>query len=200
MDRRRFLAAGLAGLGAATAGCSGVLGETVTLADPETGTNDEGAEKYFTYRHDGERQAVLGVDQQSPQASPTDGFPLRLSVSHRDGLGADDPGTTIERLRFELRAPPTSVGPPAEVYLATPGGSIWPELTFRTTDDSWTVIAADGLGGDGPGQGTLTLATRIEPVGTPVDELALRADLTLSGRGRTYEIDERVRFEPVRAD
>jgi hypothetical protein len=191
MDRRAFLATGVAAAGLTTAGCSGILGETITLTDPETGTQDDGAEKYLSYHHGGDRIVTLGFDQREVQESPTDRFGFRISVPHSDE-------TTIESFRFDLRAPHFSPDPPADVYLGAPGGGLWPEITFEEVEDFWTRIAlADA---SAVGEGTLTVHTIVDPVSTPVDELGIRAELTLSGSGsRTYEVETTTGFQPVRS-
>lgn len=190
MDRRTFLATGLAGAGLATAGCSSILGETVTLTDPETGIQDDGQEKYLTYRHDGDRIVTLGFDQREVQASPTDRFGFRISVPHSDD-------TKIESFRLDLRAPRSSIDPPAKIYLGSPAGGLWPDLTFTQVENRWTRIALDDTGE--LGEGTVTLETIVDPFSAPTEEVAIRADLSLSSSAsnRTYEVDARTGFEPV---
>ena len=82
MDRRKFLAAGVTGFGVVIAGCSEVLGGTITLANPETEVQDGGREKYLTYHHSDDRIVTVGFDQQTIPATQTDQFEFRISVSH----------------------------------------------------------------------------------------------------------------------
>lgn len=192
MDRRAFLAAGATGLSVVTAGCSGVLGRTVDLTDPEIGTQDEGREKYLAYRHEDRRVVTLGFDQRTGQASPTDRFGFRISVPHSDA-------TTIESFRFDLRAPITSIDPPAAIYLRAPTGGLWPDITYEQVENRWTRIALDDTGA--LGEGTLTLETIVVPGTVPADTVGIRADMELSDSGapgRTYRLDARTEFRPVR--
>jgi hypothetical protein len=193
MDRRTFLASGLGGLGVATAGCSSILGSTVTLSDPETGEQDEGTERYLTYRDDGDRIVTLGFDQRDVRDSLKDRFGFRITVSHSDD-------TKIESVQFDLRAPSTSIDPPAEIYLQAPGGGLWPDLTYKVVEDSWTRIALEDTGE--LGEGTMNLETIVSPGSLPAEDIGIRADLKLSdtgGAGRTYQIDTRTDFKPVQS-
>lgn len=190
MDRRTYLTSTALAATTAMAGCSAVFGGDVSLGDPETATEDGGTEKILTYRHDGDPVATLNLDQRSERTTLSDPFDLRLSVSHPDSIA-------IESFRFSFLAPPASTEPSAEIYLQPPGGENWPNITFRTTEEGRTVVAADGIGGNGPGRSTLTLAMRVAPTVADVEELALHAEMTLAGDGTTYTIDERTRFQPV---
>ena len=191
MNRRTYLATLSAASGATLAGCGAVFGPT-TLGPPEETLDDDRMEKALTYRRDGDRIATLALEQRREQQSPRDRFPFRLSVWHNDD-------TYIEQFQFDLRTPPTSVDPPAEVYLRTPGDDLWSGLTFHRVENNWTRIALDDAGQ--LGEGTVTLETIIDPVGQPADEVGVRAELTLSrsGPGRGYAIDTSTRFEPVTA-
>ncbi|MFC7133390.1 MULTISPECIES: hypothetical protein [Salinibaculum] len=189
MDRRTFLATGLAGAGLATAGCSGLLGSTVPLTVEETEPEDEGREKYLICRHDGQRILAVGFDQRSLQRSPTDDFGFRITNSHDD--------TKIESFTVDLRAPRTSVDPPANIYLKAPSGGLWPDLTYEEVEDLWTRIELDDTGE--LGEGTLNLETLVDPNATPVTEVGIRVEMELSSTesGRRYTLDTVTEFEPV---
>jgi len=198
MNRRTFLATALAGGGAATAGCAGALGGTTTLSRPTEEVDDDGMEQYLRFEHAGERLAVVGLQQMAPQSSPTDSFRLRIHVEHRSGLADRGRRTTIDRFRFDLRAPPTSVQPPAEVYLQSPSGGLCPDFTFEQVENLWTRIAADGT--SEVGRGTLTLSTIVDPLGLPADEIGVGMEIELSEpgvTGRAYVATAQTRFEPV---
>lgn len=167
------------------------------LSDPTERTDADGMERHLVYERGDERLAVVSLDQATARASPTDAFRFRIHVEHRSGGAADRP-TTVERFRFDLRAPPTSVDPPAEIYLRAPTGGRWPDLAFEVVEDSWTRIAADETGD--VGAGTLTLATVVDPSGLPADELGFgaRVDLAEAGTaGTAYRLEARTRFQPV---
>lgn len=192
MDRRSFLAAGATGVGFLAAGCSGVLGETVDLADPTVGRRDGGSEKHLTYRHRGERVLTVGFDQRTVPESATGRFGLRISVPHSDD-------TSIESFRFDLRAPRSSVEPPADIFLESPGGGLWPDLTFEEVENRWTRIALEDTGE--LGEGTISLETIVDPLSAPAEEVGVRVELELSAAGpppgRTYRVDTATEFEPV---
>jgi len=189
MNRRTFLTTGLAGAGLATAGCSSLLGSTVTLPLDDTGVDDDGREKHLIFREGEQRIAAVSLDQRDVQRSPTDSFGFRISASHDD--------TKIESFRFDLRAPQTSVDPPAEIYLASPAGGLWPDITFEDVENRWTRIALDDTGE--LGEGTLNLDTIIDPGTVPATEVGVRVEMELSSTEsrKTYTIDTQTQFEPV---
>lgn len=198
MQRRRFLGASLAGAGAVVAGCTRPVTGPSRLAPTAEQRDDDGMEQHLRYEVDGERLAVISLDQMTTPASSSDPFRLRLHVAHRSSERRYDRPTTIERFRFDLRAPPASVQPPAEIYLAAPGGPTWPPVEFGWTDDGWTRLAADDVAA--VGTGTLTLETLVRPLGEPADELALRAEVALASGGplgRDYVLEAGTRFAPV---
>lgn len=191
MDRRAFLAAGVTGVGVVTAGCSG-LGGTTNLVNPAVETQDDGREKYLTYRHDDERVVTVGFDQRTVPATPTDQFGFRITVPHSRN-------TEIESFRFDLRAPRSSIDPPADVYLESPSGGLWPDLTFREVENRWTRIALADTGE--LGEGTMSFDLMIAPHSVPATEVGIRAELELSNsasvlNGR-YRVDTSTGFEPV---
>ncbi|MFB6361017.1 MAG: hypothetical protein ABEH59_06805 [Halobacteriales archaeon] len=192
MLRRRYLATGTAGVAAALAGCSWVLGGEVSLTNPETELQDGGREKYLVYSHADERIVTVGFSQRTVPASMTDRFGFRISVPHSDE-------TSIESFRFDLRAPQSSVDPPADIYLESPAGGLWPDITYREVEDRWTRIAlADTRE---LGEGTMTLETIVDPHSVPAAEVGLRVDLTLSTSesppNRTYRVTTSTTFEPI---
>ena len=144
---------------------------------------------------------MISLDQRTHPKSPTESFGLRLYVAHGDGDDASDrPATTVDRFRFDLRAPPASVKPPARVFLASPEGGPWPDLTFETVEDSWTRIAVEDVGE--LGEGTIGLTTIVDPLEFAVEEVGVRAAVTLSEGGiggTTYRAEANTRFEPILA-
>ena len=201
MKRRAFLATGTVGLTVGTAGCSRLLGGTTTLGRPEERLDDDGREKHLVFREGGDRIAVISLDQRTHPESSTDSFGLRLYVAHGyGGDEADGPATTVDSFRFDLRAPPASVKPPARVFLASPEGGPWPDLTFETVEDNWTRIALEDVGE--LGEGTIGLTTIVDPLAVAAEEVGVRAAVTLSEGGigaTTYRAEANTRFEPILA-
>ncbi|PSP51451.1 hypothetical protein BRC67_07575 [Halobacteriales archaeon QH_3_68_24] len=198
VNRRRFLAvAGLSATAATTAGCSTVGGRTELGVDEER-LDDEGSERHLYFRDGDERVAVLSLDQMNAQAEPTDSFRFRLHIQHGSGAGGPERESVVERFRFDLRAPPASVNPPAEIYLQAPGGGRWPDFTFEEVEDLWTRIEADDT--REVGSGTMTLSLLVDPVGVPADEVGVRASVDLAEQGfggSSYRLEATTRFEPV---
>jgi hypothetical protein len=192
MERRQFLVAGTTGLSVAIAGCSALLGGTITLSNPEMSLQDDGREKYLTYRHDDARIVTVGFDQRTVPATRTDQFGFRISVPHSDD-------TKIESFQFDLRVPPSSIDPPADIYLESPSGGLWPDITFREVENQWTRIALADTGK--LGDGTMTLETIIDPHSVPAEQVGIRVELTLSSSGsppnRAYRVDTSTEFEPI---
>jgi hypothetical protein len=124
------------GMGLVSAGCSGLEIGTVELTDPEVGSQDDGREKYLTYRQGNRRIVTVGFDQRTVPQSLTGRFGFRITVPHSDD-------TKIESFRFHLRSPRTSIDPPAEIYLRAPSGGLWPDLTYEVVEDQWTRIALE---------------------------------------------------------
>jgi len=197
MNRRRFLAASALGVATTTAGCSTAGGRTELGVD-EAVLDDDGMEKHLYFRDGDERIGVVSLDQLYEQSSPTAPFRFRLHLQHGSGAGGAEDESVIERFRFDLRTPVTSVDPPAEVYLQAPSGGRWPDFTFEEVENFWTRIEADGT--DEVGVGTMTLSLFVDPLSLPADELGVRAtvDLAEHGFGGTnYRLEANARFEPV---
>lgn len=192
MDRRTFIAASVTGLEVAIAGCSGLLDGTVNLTNPETESQDGGRERYLTYHHDDDRIVTVGFDQRTVPASLTDQFGFRISVSHSDE-------TKIESFQFDLRVPQSSIDPPADIYLESPSGGLWPDITFREVQNQWTRIALADTGE--LGEGTMTLETIVDPHSVPAEEVGIRVEMELSTSmsppNRTYRVDTSTEFEPL---
>jgi hypothetical protein len=192
MDRRTFLTAGVTGLGVAIAGCSEVLGGTITLAKPETELQHGGREKYLTSHHADDRIVTIGFDQQTVLATQTDKFEFRISVSHSDE-------TKIESFQFDLRVPQSSIDPPADIYFESPSGGLWPDITFRDVENGWTRIALADTGE--LGDGTITVETIVDPHSVPAENVGTRVETALSTSGsppnRTYRVDDSTDFEPI---
>ena len=197
MNRRQFVATGLAGIGTLTAGCNVLAKSSTSLGEPTVSLEDDGMEKHLTYRHEGTPVAVLSLDQGRHQAAPMDPFPLAIHLAHGDALEAGGSSTTIQRFRFAILVPRGQGRPPAGIYVSPPGGEAWPAMTFETTDeDGWTVVAADGLGGEGR-RGTLTVETRVEPMGASIDTVRCQFEATFADGSRQYVVEDDVAFEPA---
>ena len=197
MNRRRFLAASALGAVATTAGCSTVGGRTELAVDEEE-ADDDGLEKHLFFRDGDERIGVVSLDQMYEQASPTAPFRFRLHIQHGTGADGGEHESVVERFRFDLRTPVTSVDPPAEIYLQAPSGGLWPDFTFEEVENFWTRIEADGT--QEVGSGTMTLPLFVDPLSLPADELGLRATVDLAERGfggTNYRLEAQTQFEPV---
>lgn len=197
MKRRRFLAASALGAVATTAGCSTAGGRTELGVD-EAVLDDGSMEKHLYFRDDDERIGVVSLDQMYEQVSPTAPFRFRLHIQHGSGAGGAERESVVERFRFDLRTPVTSVDPPAEIYLQAPSGGLWPDLTFEEVDDFWTRIEADGT--EEVGVGTMTLSLFVDPLSLPADELGVRASVDLAEQGfggTNYRLEADARLEPV---
>lgn len=109
------------------------------MTNPETESQDCGRETFLTSRHDGDRIVTVGFDQRTVPASLTDQFGLRISVPHSDE-------TEIESFRFDIRVPQSSIDPPANIYFESPGGGLWPDITYREVENRWTRIALPDTG------------------------------------------------------
>ena len=141
---------------------------------------------------------VVSLDQMYEQVSPTAPFRFRLHIQHGSGAGGAERESVVERFRFDLRTPVTSVDPPAEIYLQAPSGGLWPDLTFEEVDDFWTRIEADGT--EEVGVGTMTLSLFVDPLSLPADELGVRASVDLAEQGfggTNYRLEADARLEPV---
>ena len=195
MKRRALLAAGGAGIATLTAGCNVLAGEPVTLGEPTVERDDDGRESYRRYRHDGTTIAVVTVDQ-GRRHEDAGRFPLDFHLAHSDVLEQDTPNTVVQRFRLAVLAERGGGRPPAEIAIHPPGGENWPAVTFETSDDSWTVLAAEGLEKAGLGEGTLTIETEVQPLDDPIDHVAVAFEARLAGGGTRYRIDDRFRFEP----
>jgi hypothetical protein len=188
MDRRTFLAGGVAAAGTALAGCGGV--GTVTLDSPEKQADDDGDSTALVYRHDGDYVADFGVAQRRPQDSPGAAVPLRVGVPHSDD-------TTIESLRVDVRSPADSAAP--NVYLYAPQGTLWSGLSLGRAEGGWTRIDFPDPGE--LGEGTITLELLVDPV-DPVERLLVRGLVSLSASalpGRTYRIEPQLEFPLAQA-
>jgi len=189
MERRRFLASAAIPVGITTAGCSLAPGRTITL-QAETEQRDDGRqnETYLVYQHDGEEVRVVGFNQGAFPASLDEEFGLGLFIEY-------DAATTLESVRFDLRAPPT--GEPADIYLGSPGGEEWPYLTYGRVDgDGSTRIAlADAV--DSVDE-TMFINTVIDPNAAAVEAIAIdiEMELTADGTGTTYRAETTTTFEP----
>ena len=189
MNRRRFLASTTIPVGITTAGCSTNTGRTVEL-EAETERQDGGSqnETYLVYRHDGEEIRVVGFNQGSFPASLDDRFGFGIFIEY-------DESTTLESFRFDLRAPPA--GEPADIYLASPTGEVWPNLMYGRVDgEGSTRIALS----DAPEvtDETVFINTIIDPKAAPVEriDIDLELELAASDASTTYRAETTTTFEP----
>jgi len=195
MERRRFLASAAIPVGITTAGCSLAPGRTITL-QAETEQRDDGRqnETYLVYQHDGEEVRVVGFNQGAFPASLDEQFGLGLFIEY-------DAATTLESVRFDLRAPPTGV--PADIYLASPAGEAWPYLTYGEVDgeESIRIALADAV--DSVDE-TVFIGTVIDPNAAAVEAIAIDVEMELTAEGvpgTTYRAETTTTFEPeTRAD
>lgn len=192
MDRRAFLASGVVGVAAATAGCS-ALGGTTELDPVETTVEANGREKHLVFEHQNSRRAVVTLQQMAAQSATTAPFEFRLHVDHRR-QGTSD--STVKRFRFDLRTPVTSTDLPAEIYLEPVGSAGWP-ARIEQVDDQWTRITVDDASDFG--SGSITLSTLVQPH-DPISRIEVRAEVDLERGGfasPTHRLEAETRFEPV---
>jgi hypothetical protein len=152
-SRRQALRAGVLGLGAGLAGCSGPahLG-TADLTDLER--NDQDGETHFTFRRSGEDYLTLSVQYHEGYRPSANQLPIRLSTWHREG-------TRLNALQYHLyRADQAQEF--SEFYLKTPGGQPFPEMTFHR-DRNGRGIRLEIPDLDFQGSGTVSLDFIIEP-------------------------------------
>jgi len=171
MNRRRFIATAAIPAGITIAGCSASTGRTVDL-EAETERHDEGQqnETFLSYQHDGEEIRVVGFNQAAFPASLDDQFGFGMFIEY-------DVSTTLESFRFDLRTPPT--GEPADIYLASPSGGVWPNLTYgRIEGNGATRIALS----DAPDvtDETVFINTIVEPNAAPAERIAIDLEIKLA--------------------
>lgn len=192
MRRRRVLAAAASSALLPLAGCSDALSGPTDLGSPEEELDADGREKHLVFTRGSEEQAVVSIVQRSRPGSLDRRVQFRLHVWHREGL-------SIDRMRFELRAPPRVTATPADVLLQVPDGGPWPEFELRR-DEQWTVVDVDGIGD--LGDGSLGLDLVLDPVDDPVDELAVRTEVEFGEAGlveRRYRATADTRFDVLSA-
>jgi hypothetical protein len=198
VNRRSFLALAGTGLGAATAGCAGIVGGATTLPEPTVRERDGGPGKTLVWEQEGRRLVSVGLEQRDELGSTTAPLPLRVSVVH-PGQGREGPGTQVRRLALELKAPPTA-DVPSEVLFETPSGPSWAPFSVETTDDRWSRISASGL--DTLGKGRIPLDFLLRSRGGPHEAVGLRVDLKLAtdGPGGPFRAQAETSFEPAVVD
>ncbi|WP_253738742.1 hypothetical protein [Halohasta salina] len=189
MNRRRFLASTAIPIGITTAGCSANTGQAVDLeAETERRDDDRQNETYLVYRHDGEDVRVVGFNQGSFPQSLDERFGFGMFIEYAES-------TTLESFRFDLRTPPT--GAPADIYLASPAGGVWPALTYgRVEGDGSTRIALS----DAPDvtDETVFINTIVDPQADPAEriDVDLELELNASDGSTTYRAATTTTFEP----
>jgi hypothetical protein len=191
MNRRVFLAGTTATLGTALAGCT-ALGDERSLGQPSEELDANGREKHLVFERNGKSVVTITLQQRTAAQNLPGRFGLRIVISHSEN-------TNINKFSFELRAPPTSLEPPAEIYLKQPDGGPWPPIDFQSTENEWTRIAVDDLGD--LGRGTLGLETIVAPLGNSVEAVGVRPDVTLGTTGLLsggpLRAETQTEFEPV---
>ncbi|MEA1931343.1 hypothetical protein [Halohasta litorea] len=189
MNRRQFLATTAIPVGITTAGCAANTGRTVEL-EAETERQDDGQqnETYLVYRHDSEEVRVVGFNQGSFPQSLDDRFGFGMFIEY-------DESTTLESFRFDLRAPPT--GEPADIYLASPTGAVWPNLTYGRVDGEGSARIALSDAPDVTDE-TVFINTFVDPNTAPVEQIAidLELELTAPDGPATYRAETTTTFEP----
>lgn len=197
MNRRRLLASTASAAAVATvAGCltasPGPLRST-SFGAPDERVEADGREKHLVFSQNGERQAVVTIQQPERVATPSDPVSIRFFIWHRAGLRTD-------RIRTKLRAPADpSVDVPAKVYLQTPDGGPWPPFTVRTVDNQWTELAVEGLGD--LGRGSLEIGLILQPTpGKTLERFTMSFDVAFATAGlvpREYRATGTASFDVV---
>ena len=188
-SRRAALGAAGSGLLAALAGCRSGLGRTVTLepSDRQTRRDGPGTGETVFYRHEDEEVARVRLAQVRAQERPTSEFPIEVAVEH----GRE---TTIDSLRFDLRAPVDEGDAPAGVYLLARR----PRITVETIGDGWVRVDVTEI--EAVGRGDVTFPARVSPI-DPVTTLETRGEVTVSttdsSPDRTYRLEPRMELSLV---
>jgi hypothetical protein len=197
MNRRAFVATGVAGVATIATGYSVLAPSTVRLDEPTVSGDDDDLETERTYSRDGRTLAVLTVDQRLAQESTSDPFPLDFSLAHGDAIESEAPDTTIRRFRLGMRVPRGRGRPPGKIAIRPPGRESWPPVTYEVTDDGLTVLEAEGLTEETGGDGTLTIETRVNPLGAGVEHVDCRFEAVLATGSERLVIDDEWRVVPV---
>ena len=166
MDRRQFLA-GLTTTGSVViGGCSNLPSEPVSLDSPTVTTPDPGEYQYNLAR---KGDAVGNVDiRVEPRSTPSERSGLTLGVGPQ-------PRWESTALRFAFRAPAdASPGEPHARILVSITDIAQDVFRFRTADDGYRTVEADGLAKAGLGDSTLVLRLDVVP-DEAVESLSLQS-------------------------
>jgi hypothetical protein len=173
------------GLLSGVAGCNAISGRTVTLEPvervPTTGVT---AGEALIYRAQETDIATVRLDQVRTREKPTGDFPIDVALEHPRA-------TTIESLRFDIRATPRG-GTPAAVYLRA--GQL--EVTLDRIGNGWVRVTVPELGT--AGQGDMSFPAVVAPI-DPVNTVELRGQMTVTRAeapsNRTYRIEPRIEID-----
>jgi len=190
MRRRAFLTGVTLGATTTIAGCS-APGQSRSLGQPRE-ESDGDRERHLVFERDGDAVVTLTLQQRFDPSPPLNRFQLRFVISHSEQ-------TKVRSLRLDLRSPPSLSEVPADVFLKKPDGSPWPDLEFRSVENNWTRIAAEGLGD--LGRGTLGLDVVVAPRGEQPEPVGIRSELTLGTTGLLsggpLRAETQTEFDPV---
>lgn len=177
MRRRRYLRGAAAGVALGLAGCTGSLERTLYPYDVE----EDPEERHLIYRAGGEEVATVSLIGHGDLEWSTGVAPIRLHVWHVEG-------STLERVRYVLRAPDRTITP--DVYLKRPGGYPWGPISFvRGEAPGTTELRVPDLGEQGRGSVTLDLlVTRYDE-----DPFTLEVDVDAGLDGPSFARDYRLR-------
>lgn len=170
------------------AGCTAIASQT-TLSDPTIEQEDHG-ETHLTFNTDGERLAVITIQPGRRRYSGHggDSTPVDIQIWHRDP-------TKIDSLKLRLRAPPSGVGPPAQVALTAPPWTPHPSIQLYTDrQDSSTIFEIDEMGDQG--DGTMPFEFALSGLEKSTSELFVDAAVGLTEQGvlgQNYSLEGRTR-------
>lgn len=166
MQRRQLLGT-LGGLGtAAIAGCTGGVSSR-TLSSPSIETED--GEVHLVFGEDDSRLAVSTVQYRSLANERSRFASVRYFMSHRED-------THVDSLELSVRAPPSGHQPPADLYLAVPDRSKFPEITVESHPATQARLVTIPELGD-LGRGTFGLAFFLDARNADTAVLPTRIDV-----------------------
>lgn len=191
MDRRTFVGATAAAVGAGLAGCSSP-GDGRSLGTPLVETDAEGTETHLVYEHGGEEVLTITYQQRARSVRPSGRYGLRITMSHTED-------TRLKGFQFDFKSPPDTLGVPADIFLKQPGGGPWPDIDFGRVEGQWTRVGVDGLAE--LGEGTLGFEIIVAPLDDGGHPVAIRSDVELgtSGflSGGPLRAETQTEFDPV---
>lgn len=191
MNRRTFVGATTATVGAALAGCSTPGGER-TLGSPQVETKADGEEVDLSFERGSEDVLTVTIRQRALTLAPSGRYGLKLTLSHSEN-------TRLKRFRFDFKSPPGTLGVPADIFLKQPDGGPWPAIDFGRVEGQWTRVGVEGLGD--LGEGRLGFEVIVAPLDEGGEPVAIRQDVTLATTGLlsggSLRAEHRTEFTPV---